>query len=90
MKFKKKIIVIDAYQLIPENVEQIIEWSTNERPIVIISHDEAVEGISYAEITTLEGVMKANYGDWIIKGVKGEVYPCKPDIFEQTYEPIDL
>jgi len=39
-------------------------------------------------ITTLEGVMKANYGDYIIKGVKGEFYPVRKDIFEQTYEEI--
>ena len=38
-------------------------------------------------ITTLEGVHTANVGDWIIKGIQGELYPCKPDIFEQTYEP---
>ena len=38
-------------------------------------------------ITTLEGEMTASPGDWIIKGVKGEFYPCKPDIFEATYEP---
>lgn len=38
------------------------------------------------DIKTLEGVMHANAGDWIIRGVKGEVYPCKPDIFEATYE----
>ena len=40
------------------------------------------------DITTLEGVMHASPGDWIIKGVKGEFYPCKPDIFEATYEPV--
>jgi hypothetical protein len=39
-------------------------------------------------IKTLEGDMTANVGDYIIKGVKGEFYPCKPDIFEQTYEPV--
>ena len=39
-------------------------------------------------IATLEGDMTANLGDWIIKGVKSECYPCKPDIFEQTYEPV--
>lgn len=42
--------------------------------------------ITHAEIHTLEGVMRADRGDWIIKGVKGEIYPCKPDIFEATYE----
>jgi len=41
------------------------------------------------EIPTLEGIMTASKGDWVIKGVKGEVYPCKPDIFAATYEPVD-
>ena len=41
------------------------------------------------DIQTLEGVMHANYGDYIIKGVKGEIYPCKPDIFEETYEILE-
>ena len=40
-------------------------------------------------IPTLEGVMRASVGDWIIKGVNGEFYPCKPDIFEKTYEPAE-
>lgn len=44
------------------------------------------EGRTYVEIETLEGTMQANLGDYIIKGVKGEFYPCKPDIFEETYE----
>ena len=41
------------------------------------------------KIFTLEGTMNANIGDWIIKGVKGEFYPCKPDIFEETYEKVE-
>lgn len=45
-------------------------------------------GANILLITTLEGTMKAEAGDWIIRGVKGEFYPCKPDIFEQTYEPL--
>ena len=40
-------------------------------------------------VSTLEGWMRATEGDWIIKGIKGEFYPCKPDIFEQTYEPVE-
>lgn len=40
-------------------------------------------------IKTLEGVMRADPGDWIIRGIKGEIYPCKPDIFEATYEPVN-
>ena len=51
-------------------------------PVVI----EAYQTEKEIEIETLEGIMKANTGDWIIRGVKGEVYPCKPDVFEMTYE----
>lgn len=47
-----------------------------------------VDGLIEYNIKTLEGTMKAEYGDWIIKGVKGEFYPCKPDIFEMTYEAV--
>jgi hypothetical protein len=46
-------------------------------------------GKDYMEILTLEGIMKASAGDYIIKGVSGEFYPCKPDIFEKTYELVD-
>ena len=54
------------------------------RPVVI----EAYQTDKEMEISTLEGTMKANVGDWIIKGVNGELYPCKPDIFAKTYEEI--
>lgn len=56
------------------------------KPIVI----EAYQTDKVMYIETLEGIRKANVGDYIITGVKGEQYPCKPDIFEQTYEPADL
>ncbi len=59
MKFRKKPVVVDAYQTDRE-----------------------------MNIETLEGVMHAEPGDWIITGVNGERYPCKPDIFEKTYEPM--
>jgi hypothetical protein len=55
------------------------------RPVVI----EAYQTERTLEIPTLEGTMRADPGDWIITGVQGEQYPCKPDIFEQTYEPAD-
>ena len=54
------------------------------RPVVI----EAEQTDVRVEIETLEGTMVADPGDWIITGVKGERYPCKPDIFAQTYEPV--
>ena len=54
-------------------------------PVVIEAYQTDVE----MEIETAEGVMKADKGDWIIKGVKGELYPCKPDVFDMTYEKVD-
>ena len=54
-------------------------------PVVI----EAVQLTERTEITTLEGVMVGECGDWLITGVKGERYPCKPDVFEATYESMD-
>ena len=60
MKFRKKPVIIEAYQT-----------------------DVALD------IPTLEGIMHADIGDWIITGVKGEQYPCKPDIFEKTYERVE-
>jgi len=55
------------------------------KPIIV----EAYQTDKEMSIETLEGEMKAFPGDWIIKGVNGELYPCKPDIFEKTYEPVD-
>lgn len=54
------------------------------KPVVI----EAYQTDTEFDITTLEGVMHANIGDYIITGVHGEIYPCKPDIFEETYEEV--
>lgn len=80
MKFRKKPIVIEATRFDPsgENGKQIARKSG-------IAYDE-IEGT--LRIHTLEGVMVAYPGDWIITGIKGEIYPCKPDIFEATYEAV--
>ena len=84
MKFRKKPIVIEAYCYNQRTENYRPDWfqdavTRNE----IITHDE------FAIIPTLEGNMRADLGDWIIKGVAGELYPCKPDIFDQTYEPVE-
>lgn len=50
---------------------------------------EAYQTEKEVDIPTLEGIMHASVGDWIITGINGEQYPCKPDIFEKTYEPVD-
>jgi hypothetical protein len=81
MKFRKKPVVIEAIQWIGENFIEIDNFITVEH--------ETYPSSGEVYISTLEGVMKADKGDWIIKGVKGEFYPCKPDIFEQTYERVE-
>lgn len=83
MKYRKKPIVIDAVQFTGENKDEIAAF-VGANPMQWINHPEL--GIS---IDTLEGSLDARPNDWIIKGVKGEFYPCKPDIFEQTYEKVE-
>lgn len=80
-KYRKKPVVIDAWQLTKENVEVGIPAWIDLDTVHIVDGD-----VLFAEIVTLEGVMQASEGDYIIKGVQGEFYACKPDIFEQTYE----
>jgi len=99
--FRKKPVVIEARQLpsyadrndyenfkyptleyVDECIE-IAEWCGGKS---FMMHDEQEEHLDHILIPTLEGDMKASPKDWIIKGVNGEFYPCKPDIFEKTYE----
>jgi len=83
-KFRKKPVVIEAMQFIGTNVDEIfawVDWDNDPRPMysqggTIVIH-------------TLEGDHKTSEGDWIIRGVEGEFYPCKPGIFEKTYEEVD-
>lgn len=80
-KFRKKPVVIEAVQ---------ITDSTFDLPH---PNPEHIRGVTYdpvkrcAFINTLEGRMRGDIGDWIIRGVKDELYPCKPDVFAATYEP---
>lgn len=80
MKFRKKPVVIDAEQWTGANL--LPQDSLFQTPDVIVKFDNT-EFMVY----TLEGVMKGYVGDWLIRGVNGELYPCKPDIFQKTYEP---
>lgn len=81
-KFRKKPVVIEAIQFGPEgNGHKIFQWADENGVTFRLDH----LGI---HIPTLEGTMLATRGDWIIKGIKGEFYPCKPDIFEATYEAL--
>lgn len=94
-KFRKKPVVIEAFRM---GIDSRPDWfqdkvSENE----IITHrvpddednnDPFEFSRTYCEIKTLEGTMRGDYGDYIIQGVNCEVYPCKPDIFEKTYEEV--
>jgi len=88
MKFRKKPIVIEAFQWdgrwITDANPAWISYAMNRGDAAVHSDGE---GPNLLVIRTLEGDMRANPGDWIIRGVKGELYPCKPDIFAATYEP---
>lgn len=80
-KFRKKPVVIEAMQYTDTMLNYI--------QLAVFMGQEVIANNSKLEIKTLEGVMTASKGDWIIKGVHGEFYPCKPDIFELTYEEED-
>ena len=96
MKFRKKPIVIDAMKFhgVPEmysidfrdecnRMKFLTDWLMEKgSPIFHFRGNSMI-------IETLEGDMKASPGDWIIRGVSGEFYPCKPDIFALTYEPVE-
>lgn len=85
-KFRKRPVVIEAIQFKGDNRREVLAFIS----------PELVEGITTSEasssrplyIETLEGTMKASLGDWIIRGTAGELYPCKPNIFADTYEPV--
>lgn len=81
MRFRKKPVEIDAVQWTGVNRNAVAEFIATTAVSTVVTYlaDEI-------HINTLEGTMIASQGDWIIRGVKGELYPCKPDIFEATYE----
>lgn len=85
MKFRKKPVVIEAVQFTGGNYDGIGQFLGDQ---VVFSIDVTKSGSSIL-IPTLEGEMTASPGDWIIRGVNGEYYPCKPDIFDKTYERVD-
>lgn len=76
--FTKKPVTIEAIQWTGENCAEIANFAGTSIPAIVFGKPLTV--------TTLEGQHTANVNDWIIKGVKGEFYPCKPDIFEMTYD----
>ena len=88
MKFRKKPIEIEAIQYTGES-RPLLEWLLYEESgkVSFVPAEQAAD--RRLVIRTLEGTMIATPGDWIIRGVKGELYPCKPDIFAKSYDPAD-
>jgi len=86
MKFRKKPVVVDAMRWTGSNHFELMRWAESLGIEARWHFDSLPE--PEVQITTLEGVMRASVGDWIVVGVKGEQYPCKPDVFEATYEPV--
>jgi hypothetical protein len=92
-EYRKKPVIIEAAHLTDVSRQTIAAWIIDhgtavyvEKPYVIRA--QGLEETYAFEIKTLEGYMTASYGDYIIKGVNGEFYPCKPDIFAKTYEEL--
>jgi hypothetical protein len=101
MKYRKRPVIIEAIQWIGtgKNIVDVYNFLENknvssgidvepEGKNFYIQFDNGTCQLGSLIIKTLEGDMKANIGDYIIKGVNGEYYPCKPDIFEKTYEEV--
>lgn len=85
MKFRKKPVIIEAFQWNPLGPTQSYpDWFTQ-----ALLKQKVIPVSGTLTVKTLEGDHRADIGDWIIQGVKGELYPCKPDIFTMTYEPAE-
>lgn len=97
-RYRKKPVVIEAVQLTKDNIYTVAEWCGG-RVIEIVSPRDTKDVYVGLDIPTLEGAMRAETfhqstwdgskytgGDYIIRGIKGEFYPCKPDVFTATYE----
>ena len=80
-KYRKKPVVIEAWLFTDEDKDRVYAWMGYNAEAIFVNGNPALK------IHTVDGDMIANLGDWIIKGVKGEFYPCKPDIFDLVYEP---
>lgn len=88
MKYRKRPVIIEAIELTRNFAETVIEWIPKE---IIKDYNlgEFSEDPCFIEIKTLEGTMTANEGDYIIKGLVGEFYSCKANIFHLTYEKVE-
>ena len=85
-RYRKKPVIIEAIQFKRDSWNDILSFTNNTANSLTI--ERRIDGIATCVIPTLEGQHIATEGDFIIKGVQGEFYPCKPDIFEKTYDEV--
>ena len=83
--YRKRPVVIEAIRYTAGTYSDVLAFIYKCAPEIKEIEDDLIEGI---KIPTLEGDMYLKEGDYLIKGVKGEIYPCKPDVFEMTYEQL--
>jgi len=88
-KFRKKPVEIEAVQFLPNNDSTAAIMALASEGTRQVDIDRTADGHYRMYIHTLEGKMEASIGDWIIRGVSGELYPCKPDIFLKTYDYVE-
>lgn len=91
MKYRKKPVTIEATQWFKDGDHPKVlppEKSLLTSNVALCGHCKMLEVRNHHLIETLEGTMRVCPGDWIITGINGECYPCKPDIFDKTYEPV--
>ena len=81
--YRKKPVTIEAELLTLSNIQEVADWVNRHGSRTAEPTDAGLL------IKTLEGEMRANFGDYVIRGVAGEFYPCKPDIFERTYDLVE-
>jgi hypothetical protein len=87
--YQKKPVIVQATQLSPATAKDLAEWCGGQLVEELDAEDPSKKFVAI-NIPTLEGVMRASEGDFVIKGVKGEFYPCKADIFEDTYQKVEI
>ena len=85
-KYKTKPVEIEAIQFTRKTFEEVKDFA--EGNVVNLTIERTPNGKAYCEIVTLEGVMVGTEGDYIIRGLRGEYYPCKPDVFHKKYEEV--
>lgn len=89
MKFRRIPTEVNAFRFCFDSMEDWFLEKIASKDITLYNYDPKYNNKNtYAEINTLEGIMKAEFGDYIIKGIEGEIYPCKPGIFKRTYEKL--